>query len=545
MKFEIYDTDILGRIGEINLNGKKLKTPNLFPVIHPYRNILDLEFLKKIGVHALFTNSYTLYQNEKIRNKVLKKGLHDYLEFDGFIATDSGAFQQYMYNESNIEINAQEIELFQEKINSNFPVILDIPVQLDDDYDIAKNKILINIKRAKENIERRSNSECSWFGPIHGGRYFNLLKQSCLAMNKLDFNVYAIGGLVKAYLEYRFNLAIKILLNVKKSIRPDKPIHMFGLGLPQFFALAIACGCDLMDSAAYILYAKEKRYFSLSTGTSKLDELHEFPCSCPICNRYNPKEVRNMGENMQVKLLAKHNLYLSFSELRTVRQAIKEGNLWELVEQRIRAHPNLVEAAKIMYNNAKYFECFEKIYKKHGRLLSSIESVNRPIFKRYSKRLMSRHRIPEKIKFLIILPEVDTTLQNSPFLTESIKNIYSNDLISSDLIQIMFTSSVFGVLPLEWSYTFPMGQYEVSNLFLEGDLLWKNFETIVRRYFKINSQYFKKCGLFAPKNYENQYCENVELSTDNFIYRLYDLLKPYFNGNLHISPKIDELIAQF
>ncbi|GAH57138.1 unnamed protein product, partial [marine sediment metagenome] len=29
--------------------------------------------------------------------------------------------------------------------------------------------------------------------------------------------------------------------------------HMFGLGLPQYFSLAVACGCDLMDSRLYIL----------------------------------------------------------------------------------------------------------------------------------------------------------------------------------------------------------------------------------------------------------------------------------------------------
>ncbi len=53
-------------------------------------------------------------------------------------------------------------------------------------------------------------------------------------MSKLDFGVYAIGGLVKAFLNYRFELTTQMLLTVKQHIVPNKPIHMFGLGLPQY-----------------------------------------------------------------------------------------------------------------------------------------------------------------------------------------------------------------------------------------------------------------------------------------------------------------------
>ncbi|GAG14647.1 unnamed protein product, partial [marine sediment metagenome] len=256
-----------------NLNGKEMITPNLFPVVHPSRNIIAPQDLKTFGAHCLFTNAYIIYKNEKLRAQVLQKGLHEYFNYDGIIATDSGAFQQYMYNKDSFDLDATTIERFQEDIGSDFPVILDIPVQLEDSYEVAKEKVNTTIERAKDNISRRSRQDCSWFGPLHGGTHLDLLKESTIEMSKLDFGVYAVGGIVKAFLNYRFDLTTQMLLTVKQHIIPNKPIHMFGLGLPQYFSLAVACGCDLMDSAAYVLFARENRYFTLSTGTRKLEEL--------------------------------------------------------------------------------------------------------------------------------------------------------------------------------------------------------------------------------------------------------------------------------
>ena len=60
-----------------------------------------------------------------------------------------------------------------------------------------------------------------------------------------------------------------------------------GAGHPMIFALAVAMGCDLFDSAAYILYAEDDRLL-MPNGTVKLENLHEMPCSCEVCN-HNPE----------------------------------------------------------------------------------------------------------------------------------------------------------------------------------------------------------------------------------------------------------------
>jgi len=545
MSYEIIDLDALGRIGKIKIGNKEMITPNLFPVVHPYKNIITPSELKNFGAQGIFTNAYITYQNTQLKEDVLKKGIHRYLDFNGLIATDCGAFQQYMYNNDKLDINPETIEKFQEDIGSEFPVILDIPVQLDDDYETAKNKVLTTINRAKDNIKRRINKKCHWIGPIHGGKYFDLLKLSSLEMSKLDFGIYAIGGLVKALLDYRFDLTLKILLSVKKNLVSDKPIHMFGLGLPQFFSLAVACGCDLMDSAAYVLFAKENRYFTLSTGTRKLEELEEFPCHCPICCKYNPKEIISFDDKLRIELLAKHNLYLSFSELKTIRQAIRDGNLWELVEQRIRIHPSLMEAADIIKDYNEYFEIYEKIYKNHGRLFASRESISRPIIYRYERKLKTNYRVPIEAKYLIILPELDLKSKNSPIIKKWLDFINNNIIIPRKFLHVVFMTEFYGIVPLELSETYPMGQYESITSSGKDDWIYRNSLKKTEIFINLFSNYYEKCGVLIPNKIVNQFGEEVDFSANNPIHGLSHILNSKFDSSFSIFNNLEDLIYYF
>jgi 7-cyano-7-deazaguanine tRNA-ribosyltransferase len=542
MKFEILDVDALARLGQIKLNNKEMITPNLFPVIHPATNVVSPQDLKKIGAQCLFTNAYIIFKNEKLREKVSKEGIHKHLNYDGLIATDSGAFQQYMYHNDSINIDANTIEKFQENIGSDFPVILDIPVQLEDSYELAKSKVLTTIQRAKDNIKRRSRSNCSWFGPIHGGKYSDLLKESSLEMSTLDFGVYAIGGIVKAFLDYRFDLTTQMLITTKKYIVPNKPIHMFGLGLPQYFSLAVVCGCDLMDSAAYALYAKENRYFTLSTGTKKLEELKEFPCHCPICSNFSPKEIKKFEDNLRIELLAKHNLYLSFSELKTIRQAIREGNLWELVEQRVRTHPNLVKALDLIKLNKSFFEKYEKVYKNHGRLYASKESINRPLIYRYEKRVLENYRPPKNVKFLIIMPELDVKGTTSQSVSNWL-NVRRNEFIPILDIHLAFYSIIHGIIPYELIESFPMGQSDTSATFSIKDNIYQNSLINSENYIEKFSNNYKKCAFLIPDSFINQFNELEDFPKIHPIYDLFDLLNKKYGNYISKFRTVVELIS--
>jgi 7-cyano-7-deazaguanine tRNA-ribosyltransferase len=273
-----------------------------------------------------------------------------------------------------------------------------------------------------------------------------------------------------------------------------------------------------------------------------LGELEEFPCHCPTCCEYVPKEVLKFDEKVRTELIAKHNLYLSFSELRTIRQAIKEGNLWELVEQRIRNHPTLAQASKIIKNYLPLFEKHEKLYKTHGRLYSSLESTQRPLIYRHESKIISNFRVPEDAKYLILLPELDVKGDQSDHIKEILEKINNNSLIPRNLIHIAYLSDFYGVVPLELSATFPLGQYESIELSGGNNLIYENFINKVEIYFKNYSRNYSKCGILLPERYTNQFGEEVLFSRKNIIMDLAEKLRTIYKIKISLFTEIETLI---
>ncbi|MHA1584562.1 MAG: tRNA guanosine(15) transglycosylase TgtA [Promethearchaeota archaeon] len=502
--FEVLDFDAGGRIGRIKIGDKILDTPNLFPVVNPFENTISPRRLyEHFGAQCLFTNAYIIYQNKKRNPHILEKQLHAHLDFPGIIATDSGGFQDYMYG-GDIKIQPEEIEPFQEQLGSDCPVILDIPVQTTDSHEEALRKIDITIKRAKLNIKRRVRKDTAWFGPIHGSIYPDLLKYSTIEMSKLDFGIYAIGGVVKTFMDYRFDLDVDILLEVRKWLRPDRPLHMFGLGLPSFFALAVACGADTFDSAAYILYAKDDRYFTM-TGTKNINDLEELPCHCPICTKYTAKELKKLPKKERIKAIAEHNLYLSFSELRTIRQAIREGTLWDLVEQRIQAHPKYLKAIKRVRDYPEYFDQLLNMNKIKGQKYLGLNSFYRAHIQRFRNKIVN-FEIPNFKSLIYCLPELDLPSKSGL----SFPNWFSTLKHRQDWneTQVIISSNLMGIIPLELSEMYPAAQHDGSGDMEENcterKILLEQFKSI----FETNKSNIKKITFLIPDHFINEYKED-------------------------------------
>ena len=77
-------------------------------------------------------------------------------------------------------------------------------------------------------------------------------------------------------------------------------------------------------------------------------ELQEFPSEFSAAPGLSIKEIKTMGKKERQKIKAKHNLIVSFTEIRRVKQAIHDGLLWELVENRLRTSPALMKVFTIL-----------------------------------------------------------------------------------------------------------------------------------------------------------------------------------------------------
>jgi 7-cyano-7-deazaguanine tRNA-ribosyltransferase len=424
----------MGRVGKFTLGEHRLETPLLLPVINPNSDLIPTKEIGAIGFDAVITNSYIICKDELLREQALSTGVHRLIGFDGAVMTDSGSYQLSRYGE--VEIGSDEIVEFQEKIGSDIGVILDIPTPPDVKHSQAEKELEETLSRAKSAMLLRKKMFLA--GTVQGSTHLDLREKSAKEMAKLDFDIYPIGGVVPLMESYRFADLARVIIHSKKYIPADKPVHLFGAGHPMMFALAVALGCDIFDSAAYFLYARDGRYIT-PTGTLKLDEMNVLPCQCPVCSSYSLSDLKLSDD--RVKLLSLHNLQVTYREIKIIKEAILKGGLWELVEQRCRVHPRLLGALRILKDYP--LERYEPLSKSSAFFYSGPESLYRPEVKRHQKRLL---RIQSPAKKLLLISFSGKIPQKAT-------------LGSNEEYQLCYVSPVFGIIPSEIEEVYPLRQH--------------------------------------------------------------------------------------
>ena len=378
--FEILDKDAGGRIGKLKTPHGTVETPTVMPVVNPNIQLIPPNEMKSFGAEILITNSYIIYRKEELRNVALEKGLHGLLGFDGPIMTDSGSFQLSVYG--SVEVTNEEILGFQQKIGSDIIVPLDIPTPPDVHYRRAEEELAVTAERL-EAARKFIKGEQLLAGPVQGSTFPELREKAASHLRTLNFDVYPLGAVVPLMESYRYAELVDVIAAAKKGLSPTSPVHLFGAGHPMMFALAVALGCDLFDSAAYALYAKDGRYITVN-GTYHIEKLNYLPCPCPICSKYTADELKKARNKEE--LLARHNLYATFAEIRLIKQSIRDGKLLELVEQRCRAHPKLLDGLKKLYTHSAWLEQLDPATKS-TYFYCGPESASRPEVLRFGKRL--------------------------------------------------------------------------------------------------------------------------------------------------------------
>ncbi|MDZ5809926.1 tRNA guanosine(15) transglycosylase TgtA [Halorubrum sp. AD140] len=395
--FEIRDHDAAGRIGrlEVPRAGVTVETPALLPVVNP--NVLTVEPSRlrgEFGAEMLITNSYIIRSTDRIRDRVLEQGLHEFLGFDGAIMTDSGSFQLAEYGD--IDVTTEEIIEFQRRIGSDVATPVDVPTPPDADRERAERE-LETTERALADAAAAETGEMLVNAPVQGSTFPDLRTEAGRHAANTDLDVFPVGAMVPLLNAYRYADVVEAVRAAKRGLAPDAPVHLFGAGHPMMLALAVAAGCDLFDSAAYALMARDGRYLTVS-GTEHLEEMEYFPCSCPVCAEHTPAELRETegdGETDAERLLAEHNLHVTFEELRRVKAAIRSGNLLELVDRRARGHPAMLDGYRALLDRADELERTDPV-SKDAFFYTSHESARRPEVRRHHERL-ARLAVPDRL----------------------------------------------------------------------------------------------------------------------------------------------------
>src|SRR5438876_6708039 len=398
MSFEVTETDLGGRVGRLSVGGRRATTPCLLPVVHPVNQIIPASDLRAMGFEAVMTNSMILYKRKKDEGKA--RGIRSILGFDGLVMTDSGGYQALEYG--GVDVTYEEIAGFQVAIGSDLAVTLDRPTGLTSSREHAVETVEYSLENALKTLRAYRDRGTVWVGPVQGGLFLDLIARSASSLVEAGFEFLALGSPTQVMENYMFADLVRMISRARREMSYSMPLHLFGAGHPLTMALSIALGCDTFDSASYILFARQERYMT-ERGTVELKRMQYLPCSCPACSTTSVGDLASMGREERVKKLALHNLFLLRKELMACREAVTEGRLWDLVEEKAAAHPRVAEGFREMAGQAELMKTGTALLKERGLFLRSEMDEERPELMLASERLRRIKRRRSSTTALLLL----------------------------------------------------------------------------------------------------------------------------------------------
>jgi 7-cyano-7-deazaguanine tRNA-ribosyltransferase len=457
LAFEVVEKDVLGRIGRLTTKTGVIETPLLLPVVNPLVQPLSPQVMERdFDCQALIANAYLLKKN--FGEEVTACGIHEFLGFHRVVMTDSGAYQLLVYGD--VDVSPVEIARFQEDIGSDIAVILDVPTGWNMPKEKAKDSVEETLRRARVTLDALTRRDILWVGPIQGGNHLDYVAHSAAAIGAMGFPICALGSPTQVMERYLFAVLVDMIMAAKQNAPLDRPLHLFGAGHPFMLSFAVAMGCDLFDSAAYALYARQDKYLT-THGTSRLRTMEYFPCSCPVCSKHTPKELRAMPPQERERMLAQHNLATCFTEIRRIKQAIREGRLWELLEVRSRSHPALLDALKRLQSYRRVLEAHSPSSKGRGLFFFDATGLTRPAVLRHQIKL-SRWQPPQSCRVLVFLPPPPSKPFHRSREVKRILRAVERAVEAVEALQFCVYAAPFGVVPLVLDEVYPLSQFEAS-----------------------------------------------------------------------------------
>ena len=375
--FELLATDrhSKARHGRLTSAHGEIDTPAFMPVgtQGSVKGVSPRE-LRELHAQIVLGNTYHLFVRPGLN--VIKHfgGLHNFMNWNGPILTDSGGYQIFSLaklrkiTEEGVEFQnhidgtrafispeiAMEIQLL---LGSDIAMALDECVPYPCEYEYAAQSAEMTTrwaKRCKEwkekNAERptpnalRPTSEGGsinyqlsttnqfLFGIVQGATFEDLRKQSAQAIVHLDFNGYAIGGVSVGEPQDEMMRAVEW---AEPLLPGNKPRYAMGLGTPPQLLELIARGMDMFDCVLPTRLARNGTAFT-ATGTVNLKNAEfildknpiEENCVCDACHQFSRGYIRHLikaEEILGLRLITLHNLHFYLNLMNQARAEIERG----------------------------------------------------------------------------------------------------------------------------------------------------------------------------------------------------------------------------
>ena len=262
--FNVLHKENNSRVGLIETNRGNINTPVFMPVgTQATVKGAFMHDIVKTGSEIILSNTYHLMIRPGADRISAVGGLHEYMNWNLPILTDSGGFQVMSLAKLN-KIDREKGAIFQSHIdgkkyilspeesikiqkllNSDIVMVMDECPKKTNNYDKIKESMEISMEWAQRSkIAFGLNPHKALFGIVQGGLFSDLRRFSLEKLIKINFDGYAIGGLAVGDTQEEM---FKVLDDLKNQMPVNKPRYLMGVGTPSDILGAVKRGIDMFD----------------------------------------------------------------------------------------------------------------------------------------------------------------------------------------------------------------------------------------------------------------------------------------------------------
>ena len=360
--FELIATDpnSSARRGRLTTPHGVVETPIFMPVgtqatvkaVHP-------DELRTLGAQIILANTYHLWVRPGTDIIREAGGLHQFMNWDRPILTDSGGFQVFSlaklrkikeegcYFNNHVDgtpmfLGPETAMEIQAALGSDIAMLFDECTPWPCTHDEAKKSMELTLRwaqRCRDWVDQhrpQTGGGAQLHFPIVQGSTFQDLRERCAReLVALDFPGYAVGGLSVGEPEEDM---MRIAEWTCPILPANKPRYAMGLGTPPQMVELIARGIDMFDCVLPTRLARNGTAYT-HEGTMNLrnakyardfrpiaEDTH------PLCRGFSRAYIRhliNTQEVLGLRLISLHNLHFYASLASRARLAIEQGSFAE------------------------------------------------------------------------------------------------------------------------------------------------------------------------------------------------------------------------
>ncbi|NMP31978.1 tRNA guanosine(34) transglycosylase Tgt [Thalassotalea sp. M1531] len=356
MKYDLIKKDGKARRGRLTFERGTVETPAFMPV-GTYGTVkgMKTDEVEEIGAEIILGNTFHLMLRPGTDIIEQHGDLHDFINWDKPILTDSGGFQVFSLGkmrkitEEGVKfsspVNGEKIMLTPERsmevqraLGSDIVMIFDECTPYPATHKEAKDSMELSLRWAQRSKDAHQGNPNALFGIVQGGMYEDLREVSIDGLKAIDFDGYAIGGLSVG--EPKEDM-VRILDHTTPLIPENKPRYLMGVGKPEDLVEGVRRGIDMFDCVMPTRNARNGHLF-VSDGVVKIRNAKnktdtgplDTECDCYTCKNYSKAYLHHLDKCNEIlgsQLNTIHNLRFYQRVMKGLRDAIEAGTLDDFV----------------------------------------------------------------------------------------------------------------------------------------------------------------------------------------------------------------------